>query len=217
MVYGEKYCEYYCRLTLAQAYTFAHLAVVFGSIIASLVEGTTSVMILLFGVAAAVVLFRNYMNEPKNKLKQRAQECMDEFPNMVMKLSLMISSGMILREAWFLAKDSAGGQLHDLMEQSCIRMENGMSDLNSIRKFGHDSNSREMKRFATELVQGMEKGSSELVGIMMRQSDELWEMKKQRTLQKGEQASAQLLIPTALMFAGLLLVIISAALAGQSI
>jgi tight adherence protein C len=217
ILYGEKYCEYYSRLALAQAYTFAHLALVFCSILAGFTDGSTAAMVLLVGVVAALVLAKNYVDEPKNKLEKRTQECLDEFPNMVMKLSLMISSGMILREAWFLVKDSTGGQLHELMEQSCSRMANGMSDSEAIRRFGYEANAKEMKRFATELVQGIEKGSSELVGILTRQSDELWELKKQMALQKGEQASAKLLIPTALMFAGLLLVVVSASLSGQSI
>lgn len=217
MLYGEKYCEYYCRLILAQAYTFAHLAVTFCCILACFVDRSSAPVIIVLGIVAAAVLVKNYVDEPKKQIDRRAIECVEEFPMMVMKLSLMISSGMILREAWFMATKSTTGQLHDLMEQSCTRMANGMSDIEAIRKFGYESNSKEMKRFATELVQGIEKGSSELVSILVQQSDELWELKKQMMLQKGEKASAKLLIPTALMFAGLLLVVVSAAMAGQGI
>lgn len=217
MLYGEKFCEYYCRLILAQAYTFAHLAVTFCCILACFVDRDSAPAIILVGVIIAAVLVKNYVEEPKKQLEQRATACVEEFPTMVMKLSLMISSGMILREAWFLATESTVGQLHDLMETSCTRMSNGMSDIEAIRMFGYESNSKEMKKFATELVQGIEKGSSELVSILVQQSDELWELKKQMMLQKGEKASAKLLIPTALMFAGLLLVVVSSAMAGQGI
>ena len=217
MLYGEKFCEYYCRLILAQAYTFAHLAVTFCCILACFVDRDSAPAIILVGVIIAAVLVKNYVEEPKKQLEQRATACVEEFPTMVMKLSLMISSGMILREAWFLATESTVGQLHDLMETSCTRMSNGMSDIEAIRMFGYESNSKEMKKFATELVQGIEKGSSELVSILVQQSDELWERKKQMMLQKGEKASAKLLIPTALMFAGLLLVVVSSAMAGQGI
>lgn len=217
LLYGEQFCEYYCRLILAQAYTFAHLAITFCCILACFVDQSSAPMVILLGVVAVAVLIKNYIDEPQKQLKARADACVEEFPTMVMKLSLMISSGMILREAWFTATKSTSGQLHELMDLSCTRMANGMSDIEAIRKFGYESNSKEMKRFATELVQGIEKGSSELVSILVQQSDELWELKKQMMLQKGEKASAKLLIPTALMFAGLLLVVITAAMAGQGI
>lgn len=217
LLYGEKFCEYYCRLTLAHTYTFAHLAVTFCCILACFVESTSAPMIILIGLVMAIALIKNYMDEPKKQLEQRAAACLEEFPTMVMKLSLMIGSGMILREAWFTATESTTGQLHDLMELSCTRMSNGMSDIEAIRKFGYESNSKEMKKFAMELVQGIEKGSSELASILVQQSDELWEIKKQLMMQKGEKASAKLLIPTSLMFAGLLLVVVSSAMAGKGI
>ena len=217
LLYGDKFCEYYCRLTLAQVYTFAHLSITFSCILACFADSNRAPVVLLLGVIAAVVLVKNYMDEPQKQLEQRAVECVEEFPVMVMKLSLMISSGMILREAWFTATESTKGQLHELMASSCTRMTNGMSDIEAIRKFGYESNSKEMKRFATDVVQGIETGSSELVDILVQQSEELWELKKQMMLQKGEKASAKLLIPTALMFAGLLLVVVSSAMMGQGI
>ena len=50
----------------------------------------------------------------------------------------------------------------------------------------------------------------------MQQSSELWELKKQKLLQKGEQAATKLVIPTTLMFVGVILVVLSSALTGLS-
>lgn len=217
LLHGEKYCEFYIRVILAQVYTYMHLCICFFSLLAGFLDSASAVSILLLGVVMGIALGKYYLEEPSRKVKKRASDSVEEFPNMVTKLALMISSGMILREAWITAANSTEGTLHELMLESCEQMQNGVSDIDAIHKFGVMSGSKEMKKFATELIQGIEKGSSELTGILMQQSDELWELKKQNMLQKGEAAATKLIIPTTIMFAGLILVILSTALGGMSI
>ena len=59
------------------------------------------------------------------------------------------------------------------------------------------------------LVQSLEKGGGELTGFLMQQSKELWSLKRQRMLQKGDEAATKLLLPTTLMLVGIMLIILS--------
>ena len=67
------------------------------------------------------------------------------------------------------------------------------------------------------MIQGIEKGNSELAEFLSNQSAEMWAYKKQLMLQKGEVAASKLVAPIGIMFAGVLLIVISAALSGMSL
>lgn len=215
--YGERYCEYYCRIILAQVYTYVHLCLCFFCLLAGFITDATSLLLVLLGAVMGIALGDKYLKQVTEKVEKRADECVEEFPNMVMKLALMINSGMILREAWFTVADSMEGQLQELMKKSCELMENGRSDIDAIYSFGVNSGSKEIKKFSASLIQGIEKGNAELAGVLVQQSSELWESKRQLLLQKGEAAATKLVIPTTMMFAGLILIVISSALTGLSL
>ena len=135
---------------------------------------------------------------------------------MVSKLSLLINSGMVLREAWYFIAESKKGPLYDLMKETCEFMNNGESDQSAINKFGILSDSREIKKFTSSLIQSLEKGNSDLVDFMLSQVTEQLEHKRQIMLQKGEVAAGKLIVPIGIMFAGVIMIIMAAALQNMS-
>ena len=208
--YGEKYCEFYSRTVLAQVYTIVHLGIAFSSVLATIVEDN-GYMILGIGTAFSIALGWNYYRGPREKMENRAKECIEGFPDMVMELTLMINAGMILRDAWIGVAKNTKGQLKTIMHSSIDRMNNGASDVEAIYTFGVESGEQDIKKFANLLIQGIDKGNSELVSTLLQQSQELMYIKRQQALQKGEQAATKLVLPTSLMFVGLIIVIIVAA------
>jgi tight adherence protein C len=156
------------------------------------------------------------MSKMKEAVAKRRDACVLEFPNMVSKLSLLINSGMVLREAWYLVANGKEGVLYDLMKKACEFMENGESDVAAIHKFGVLSDSIEIKKFTSAMVQGMEKGNSELADFLVSQASELWAHKRQLALQNGEIAAGKLIIPLGLTFAGIIMIIVSAAMQSMS-
>ena len=217
LFYGERYTEYYCRIILAQVYTYVHISICFFSLLSGFIDDSSCIIVLLIGVMLGAAIGDYYLKQVTGKIEKRAEECVIEIPNMVMKLTLMINSGMILRDAWYAVTNTVEGQLQGLMKQACELMDNGSSEAEAIYKFGVLSGSKEIKKFSSSLIQGIEKGNAELVGMLMQQSDELWENKRQHLLQKGETAATKLIIPTTMMFVGIVLVVITSALSGMGI
>ncbi len=217
LFYGEKYSNFYTRVILAKAYTYAHLIFCFFGLISGMVAGLSSGLLILIGIILAIAIAWNVLNEPKTNVKNRADNYLVEFPNVVTKLALMIDSGMILREAWFNVTKSTNGELRTAMDQACELMKNGHSDLDAIYFFGQYSGAKEIKKFASSIGQGISKGSAELSSLLIQQSSELWEIKRQRMLQKGEEAATKLVIPTTMMFVGIILVILVSAMSGMSL
>lgn len=98
------------------------------------------------------------------------------------------------------------------MRISCEDMENGMSEVDAIHKFGRYTNSSEVRKFTSALNQSIERGGGELSDFLARQSTEMWALKKQLMLQKGEAAASKLLAPTAMLFVAIIVAVMTGAI-----
>ena len=208
ILYGDVYYEYYAGLVWAQFLSFSILGICVASIFASFAGG----FFLMIGLLAIAAIWNLTISKMKETLQKRSDDCVSEFPDMIAKLALLINSGMVLHDAWKLIAYGKDGELYDLMKKTCTFMDNGESDMTAIYKFGIISDSPEIKKFSSAIIQGLEKGNSGLADFLANQANELWEHKRQLVLQKGEVAAGKLIIPIALMFGGIILIIISAAM-----
>ena len=209
LVFGVKYREYYVRVLLAKAYTFVHLgscaAVLLGML---LFEDLTGVLVAVVGVVISIYLAANVIKTPAVMEQKISDELTIALPNMATKLALLVNSCVILREAWLYVAAHSEGKLKEYLEISCDQISNGCSLQDAIYQFGNASTSKEVKKLASAMIQGIDKGNSELTVLLRQQAQELWATKRQRMLQKGEEAATKLLAPTMLMFVGLILVIV---------
>ena len=216
LLWGDRYYEYYANLAWAQFLSLTLLVVSVGFSLSGFLK-TEQIPILLILVLLFVAAFWNLsLSRMKEKVQQRREACEAEFPNMVSKLALLINSGMVLREAWHVTAYGKVGTLYTLMKQACEDMENGESDVGAIYKFGVTSDSASIKKFTSAMIQGMQKGNSELADFMVSQTSELWAHKRQMALQQGEVAAGKLIIPLGITFAGIIMIIVSAAMQSMS-
>ena len=121
---------------------------------------------------------------------------------MISKLALMTNAGMILREAWELIAYGDETAVYKEMQKTVEDMRNGMSEIDAYHAFGKRCVIPEIKKFSATIIQGVTKGSSELVLMLQDQNKEIWEAKKQ-----GEKAASKLLFPMVVMFLGILIMI----------
>jgi tight adherence protein C len=217
LLYGAKFEEYYTRLYLAKIVTFAHLVIAALAVVGALVSGIMGLFMIIIGFVVGVFIAKTYIDEPKKNVADRAEDCVIEFPNLVTKLALLLNAGITLRESWYIAAGTETGALRDLMQDACDMMENGRSEYDAMYEFGNRSGSEEIRKFSMSVIQSIEKGNAELASSMMHQSKELWEIKKQKLLQKGEKAATKLIIPTSLMFLGVIIVVLSCVVTGLSL
>ena len=96
-------------------------------------------------------------------------------------------------------------------------MENGKSDIDAIYEFGVLTNSDDIRKFTSALIQSIERGGGNLPMFLANQSSELWIRRKQIMLQKVETAASALLMPISLMLVGVMLIVISAAMQSFSL
>ena len=208
LLYDPQYAEYYATVVWAQVISVVHLSLCAGFVLAGAFDFP---FFILVGILCAAVFGFYFFTKMKEELKKRQAECVIELPEIVSTMALLMNSGMVLRDAWKKVAYGKEGAVYSLMKDSCTDMQNGMSEIDAIYKFGVMSDTPEIKKFTGALVQGLEKGSKDLTDFLTRQSSEMWSLKKQIMLQKGEAAASKLLAPIALIFIGIMIIVISAA------
>ncbi len=207
ILHGERYADYYMRVYYAQKISICYLIFAIGSAISALAEGTDKLLIFALVVVVCGALFFYFSKQTADNIKKRSERFMDEFPNAVSTIALLVNSGMILREAWREVSMSNDSELYTEMRKVNEEMENGVSEIDALYNFASRCVTPDIKKFTSFIVQGLEKGSKDLSDALRMQADELWQIKKQNIIRRGELASGKLMMPLMIMFAGVLIMV----------
>lgn len=210
-VYGRKYAEYHYYVLIGGQITYMLTAVTVILLIALLANEP---MAVLFGIVLAG-LFVWYLNESfKDKLTARREKILSDFPQVLSKLTLLVNSGMLLRDAWNLTAQQGESVLFEEMRQTALQLSNGVPETTAYYEFAERCGVKEIRKFSSMVIQGLEKGGSDLTKFLRDMSEEMWMEKKNMVRQKGEKANAKLLIPTTIIFIGILVMIMAPVLTG---
>lgn len=202
---GKKYAEYYFYIINGAKWTYGFTVLVFFAVLGAMAN---SMEALLFGAALAGLVMW-YMEELMNdQLEERRDEIISSMPQMLSKLTLLVNSGMIVKEAWEKVAFGGTGVLYEEMQLTVKEVQNGISDLDAYRNFADRCSVKEVRRFASTMIQNLSKGNAELSYFLKEMSEEMWEEKKHYVKRKGEAANSKLLMPTAMIFIGILIMII---------
>ena len=207
ILYGERYADYYLRVFYAQKNSICYLIFVLGCAVSSLANGTDKLVLLGLVIVVCGVLFFYFTKLPEDDIKKRSEQFMNEFPNAVSTIALLVNSGMILREAWREVSLSENSELYMEMRKVNEEIDNGVAEIDALYNFALRCVTPDIKKFSSFIVQGLEKGSKDLANALRMQADELWQLKKQNIIKRGELASSKLMIPLMIMFAGILVMV----------
>lgn len=204
-IQGKKFAEYYYYIINGAKWTYGFTVLVFFVVLGAMANELAA--ILLGAVLAGLIMW--YLEELMNdQLTERRDNILSSMPQMLSKLTLLVNSGMIVREAWEKVAYGGSGALYEEMQLTVKEMQNGISDLDAYRNFADRCSLKEVRRFASTMIQNLSKGNAELSYFLKEMSEEMWEEKKHLVKRKGEAANSKLLMPTAMIFIGILVMII---------
>lgn len=210
-VYGRRYAEYYYYVQVGGQVTYAATMVPVVFVFAVL---GNSPMALAFGIVLAFLCIWYLSEMFKDKLTARREELLADFPQVLSKLTILVNSGMMLRNAWNRVANDGKGVLYLEMAAATAEMQNGISEPDAYRNFAERCGLKEMRKFSSLVTQSLAKGSGDLSYFLKDMSDEMWEMKKNMVKQKSEQANSKLLAPIVMIFLGILVMIMAPILGG---
>lgn len=203
-IQGKKYAEYYFYIINGAKWTYGYTVVVLSALLGAV---SNTPLAFVFGVLLAFLLMW-YLEEVMNdQLEERRDELLADMPQMLSKMTLLVNSGMVIREAW--KKVAYGGkrEIYKEMQMTVQEMQNGVSEIEAYRNFADRCSIKEVRRFSSTMIQNMQKGNAEIARFLQELSNDMWEEKKHLVKRKGELANSKLLIPTAMIFVGILIMI----------
>lgn len=175
-------------------------------------------MFLLLGlVASAAILYGEYAK--KRKLREQArQEMARDYPEIVSQLSLFLSAGMSLTQAFgrILSgyeqkkRGSYGSKRagYEQIGRMVHEMEDGVPKIQAMEHMGERCGLSQYRRLATILTQNMKKGSAGIGAILEKEAAQAFVDRKNMAQRAGEEAGTKLLFPMMLMLVVVMVVLI---------
>lgn len=203
-IYGKKYAGYYYYISVGSkcAYGITILSVVF--LLAVLAD---DVLALVLGAAVGALLLW-YLEELINdKLEERREELLLDFPQVLSKLTLLVNSGLVLREAWKKVSYTGERVLYQEMRKTTEELANGIPEAEAYQNFANRCALKEIRKFSNMVTQNLQKGTSELTLYLKEMAEEMWEGKRNAVMQKAQNANSKLLAPTSIIFIGILVMV----------
>lgn len=210
-LYGVKYGRYYQKIHFANKLSLFMVMTLFAPLIVYLggIEAGTFVVAL----GLMVVSFILPDLELKNKLKKRKQSIQIDFPEFINKLVLLINAGMTVYGAWekVIEDNKAEGVLYKEAELTIAEIKGGKAEVKAYEDFSRRCAISEINKFISILIQNVRKGNPDFIYVLKYQAKECWEMRKNTAKRLGEEASTKLLFPMMIMFAAILLIVVTPA------
>lgn len=211
-VTGKKYAQFHYYVMRGAEFTYGYLAFTIMLLLAAVAAMWELALLGALLSALAVMYLEQDM---ENKLSDRRDELLSEFPQVLSKLTLLVNSGMVIRDAWEKVSHTGTGLMYQEMQITSEEFKNGVTELEIYRNFAERCGLKEVRRFSSTMIQNLQKGNAEIAYFLREMADELWEEKKHLAKRKGEAVNSKLMLPIGLIFLGILIMIMVPAFAGM--
>ena len=195
---------YMLAFTASYVYLSVALALMIMSIMSITGRGSDGIIIALALLLIAVVLCYLPFDELKEKTDKRQADITAQFPNVISKMALLVNSGMEVARAWELVSERGRGVLYNEMRKVISELDNNISPYAAYTNFMNNCGNKYTTKLATSILQNLSKGNSEIGAVFDQLSAESWSEKKHNAKKLGELAQGKLMVPTLLMFAGIM-------------
>ncbi len=173
-------------------------------------------ILIIMGIISGLLLKALRQQELKKAENERKRQMMQDYPDIVNKITLFLGAGMTVKRAWkkiveeyVTRKNTAGIRYaYEEMKQTCYEMESGVAEAESYENFGRRCNVQAYIRLGALLSQNLRKGTKGLGDLLKMESVQAFEDRKARAKRMGEEAGTRLLIPMFLMLAEVLVIVV---------
>ena len=80
-----------------------------------------------------------------------------DLPQVLSKLTLLVNSGMVLRDAWKHAAFTGNRVLYQEMQNTTLEIENGVMEIEAYKNFADRCSVKEIRKFTSLIIQNLQK------------------------------------------------------------
>ncbi|MCL2628049.1 MAG: type II secretion system F family protein [Oscillospiraceae bacterium] len=210
-LYGKKYAPYKTKQLLAKMLSYPIIGTAFTLIIAVLLLGaeSTSAGVAVLGIGKGLIFVLVYAiyDELSDLVKKRQNAIIRQFPGVVSKLALLVTSGMIMDTAWKETAFSQELELYIEMRRTSKELDNLVSPQVAYSNFINRCNTKESAKLASAIMQNLSKGNKEIGRLLKDMAYEAWRERRHTAKRDAEKANSKLMIPTMLLFLAILVML----------
>lgn len=210
-LYGKKYADRRTDALLAKVISYPMIgipAAMAVGVVATALNGTsTGAIVVVVGAMLTLILAYAFFDEVNDNLKKRRSAITRQFPNVVSKLALLVTSGMIMNKAWRETSQSQGEELYMEMRKTADELDNLMEPSAAYSNFIDRCNTKETTKLASAIIQNLTKGNAEIGLLLKNMAHEAWQERRHQAKRDSEAANSKLMIPTMLLFVAILVMI----------
>lgn len=210
-LYGKKYAVNKTKQLLARLLSYPiiglGLTLAFGGLLYGSGNQTGGLAVMGVGSLLIIVLVYALYDEVGDRLNKRRAAISRQFPNVVSKLALLVTSGMIMDRAWRETAESQELELYMEMRKTADELDNLMKPTAAYTNFINRCNTKETTKLASALIQNQSKGNAEIGLLLKNMAHEAWQERRHTAKRDSENANAKLMIPTMLLFIAILVML----------
>lgn len=179
------------------------------------------------GILAAGCVLASEKEKEKKAQKEREQQLLWDYPEILGKLILLIGAGMNVALAWRHIAETYQRRKKELhmperpayeeMVIAVYEMQEGLGEVQAYQHFGERCALTEYRKLSLILVQNVRKGNAQIQRLLEEEKLEAYEKQKARIKTAGEEAGTKLLLPMLLMLLVVLIIIMVPAMMSMEI
>ncbi|BCJ86619.1 hypothetical protein skT53_16040 [Effusibacillus dendaii] len=134
----------------------------------------------------------------RQKINRRKRQIRREFPYILSTLAVMSEAGLQLFPALQGTVGTGKGEVVQELRRVVKDASFGMALAESLQRMAHRCQVEEVNRFVSAVTQNLERGTG-IAQVLRKQSVELWNTRKKKAQQLGQQASLKMFFPLLLL------------------
>lgn len=210
-LYGKKYAPERAKQLAAKMLSYPIIgvaaALLLGVLLVSFGNKTGGLAVMLIGSLLVLVIVYALYDEVADQVKKRRAAISRQFPNVVSKLALLVTSGMIVDKAWKQTANSQDLTLYREMRKTADELDNLVEPSAAYTNFLSRCNTKETTKLASALIQSQSKGNAEIGILLKGMAHDAWQERRHTAKRDSEKANSKLMIPTMLLFVAILVMI----------
>jgi len=210
-IYGKKHAVNKTKQILAKILSYPLLGVACTLSLGVVLLGSGNISlgmgIIAVGTALILVIVYAIYDDLSDRVKKRRSAISKQFPNVVSKLALLVTSGMIMDRAWKETAYSQESELYQEMRKTSKELDNLVSPESAYSNFINRCNTKESAKLASAIMQNLSKGNAEIGKLLKGIAREAWQERRHTAKRDAEKANSKLMIPTMLLFLAILVML----------
>jgi len=210
-LYGRKHSPHKTTSLLAKLLSYPVIGVSVTLTLGTLLLGTGDerggLAVLGIGTVLILIVVFALYDELSDQVKKRRLMIGRQFPHVVSKLALLVTSGMIMDRAWKETAFSQESELYMEMRKTSEELDNLVSPEAAYGSFINRCNTKETAKLAAAIMQNLSKGNAEIGKLLKDMAREAWQERRHLAKRDAEKANSKLMIPTMMLFVAILIML----------